>query len=539
MSRSPSLPAKFSKSVRLGLRALAALLAQADRRAPIRSALSIKATLRRGLALFLSTQMSLLGVLGRCQEHTSPEASKPGRAAVEAPQTGTGVQEYLRRPYEELFDLAPQLSFDAKAIAAQRKSLENAKKLCVSRFKNHAKEYQKQIDAAQKELKKRTASLTEEQRKQIHCKIQNLELLRSEAQALSQHAIPTAYDNLNAKLDLIEKWPALYRQTQREISSDTHVNRRWGDLKDIGFREIATNQQDDIKKGQQAVEEMKRSGLMPPELENKAIQEYVNSVAQRVAQKSDLKIPLHVTVLQSREINAFALPGGYLFVERGLLEAADDESELAGVLAHEMAHDAARHANKLMKRATIAGIFYQAAQVAAMVLTGGVAGIGMYYALQYGFYGLGLVLNLNLLGVSREYELEADQLGVQYAWNAGYDPSGFIRFFDKIATREGYIKGASWFRTHPPFYQRMVDSRREIMFLPPKPNMIVQTSAFEAMKQQLIPVVAVANKLESDKPSLKMTREQGCEPPKRLEYEAGQPIDELCSSSAINLNGKQ
>src|SRR5690349_14712891 len=539
MSRSPSLPAKFSKSVRLGLRALAALLAQADRRAPIRSALSIKATLRRGLALFLSTQMSLLGVLGRCQEHTSPEASKPGRAAVEAPQTGTGVQEYLRRPYEELFDLAPQLSFDAKAIAAQRKSLENAKKLCVSRFKNHAKEYQKQIDAAQKELKKRTASLTEEQRKQIHCRIQNLELLRSEAQALSGHAIPTAYDNLNAKLDVVEKWPALYKQSEQEMASGAHLTRRWGDVKDIGFREIAANQQDDIKKGQQAIEEMKRSGLLPPEVENKGIQEYVNSIAQRIAQKSDLKIPLHVSVLQSREINAFALPGGYLFIERGLLEAADDESELAGVIAHEMAHDAARHANKLMKKATIASIFYQAAQIAAVVLTGGVAGIGTYYALQYGFYGLGLVLNLNLLGVSREFEMEADQLGVQYAWNAGYDPSGFTRFFDKIATREGYVNGASWFRTHPPFYQRMVDTRREIMFLPAKPDLIVQTSAFEQMKKQLAPISVAANKEEMGRPSLKITREEGCEPPTKLEYNPGQPIETLCSAPAQTVNGYQ
>jgi predicted Zn-dependent protease len=73
---------------------------------------------------------------------------------------------------------------------------------------------------------------------------------------------------------------------------------------------------------------------------------------------------------------------------------------------------------------------------------------------------------LELLRVSRDYELEADQLGVQYAWNTGYDPGGFIRFFDKVATREGYVNGASWFRTHPPFYERMVDTRREIMFLP-------------------------------------------------------------------------
>jgi predicted Zn-dependent protease len=150
--------------------------------------------------------------------------------------------------------------------------------------------------------------------------------------------------------------------------------------------------------------------------------------------------------------------------------------------------------------------------------------------LQYGFYGLGLVLNLNLLGVSREFEMEADQLGVQYAWNAGYDPSGFIRFFDKIATREGYVNGASWFRTHPPFYQRMVDTRREIMFLPAKPNMIVQSSAFEQMKKELAPIAAAANKEEMGKPSLKITREEGCEPPKRLEYTPGQPVEQLCAA---------
>jgi beta-barrel assembly-enhancing protease len=487
---------------------------------------------RRTVAAIVSAQIAFLGVTfegyAAQQPPGSPSPTQPSANVVSSPPIE--LRGLLQKSYAELFELAPTLTFGAAEIAAQRKTLGKGKDFCVSRFKEHGKQYGKQIEVAQKDLKKKTASLTDQQRSQAHCRIQNLELLRSEAQALSGHAIPTAYDNLNAKLDLIEKWPALYKQTQQEIAIGAHLKRRWGDVKDIGFREIAANQQDDIKKGQQAIEEMKRSGLLPPEVEDKAIQEYVNTVAQRIAQKSDLKIPLHVSVLQSREINAFALPGGYLFLERGLLEAADDESELAGVIAHEMAHDAARHANKLMKKATIASIFYQAAQIAAVVLTGGVAGIGTYYALQYGFYGLGLVLNLNLLGVSREFEMEADQLGVQYAWNAGYDPSGFTRFFDKIATREGYVNGASWFRTHPPFYQRMVDTRREIMFLPPKPHMIVQSSAFEQMKKELAPIATAANKEEMGKPSLKITREEGCEPPKRLEYNPGQPIEELCAA---------
>jgi peptidase M48-like protein len=477
---------------------------------------------RRALIVFLCELLIFLptsDLASRRQESTGP------RTVVNP------LREYLQKPYVELFELAPQFRFTAGEIESLRKTLEQGEKSCVSSFKGHAKKYSSEIDAAQKDLKNRTASLSDEQRNQAHCRIQNLEQLKGEADVLSKHAIPTAYDNLGAKLDVIEKWPALFRQTRQEISSGAYLKRRWGDVKDIGFREIASGQEDDIKRGQQAIEEMKRTGMMPPAIEDKAVLDYVNTVAQQIAKHSDLKVPLRITLLQSKEINAFALPGGFLFIERGLLEAADDESELAGVLAHEMAHDTARHSNKLMKRATIASIFYSAAQVAAIVLTGGVAGIGIYYALQYGFYGLGMVLNLKLLGVSREYELEADQLGVQYAWNAGYDPSGFIRFFDKIAMKQGYINGVSWFRTHPPFYQRMVDTQREILFLPPKPDLVMQSSAFEEMKKKLAAVSKAAEKEEAGQPTLK-AREQGCEAPQKLEYEPGQPIEKLCSLSA-------
>lgn len=481
----------------------------------------MKNLIRRALIVFLCELMVFL---------PASDIVARRQATPPAPVKGS-LREFLQKPYIELFELASKINFSATEIERQRKALEEGEKSCVASFKSHAKLYSSEIDEAQKDLKKRSESLSDEQRKQAHCRIQNLETLKGEADVLSGHAIPTAYDNLGAKLDVIEKWPALYRQTQQEISSGAYLKRRWGDVKDIGFREIASGQQDDIKRGQQAIEEMKRAGMMLPQIEDKAIQDYVNTVAQQIAKHSDLKVQLRVTLLQSKEINAFALPGGFLFVERGLLEAADDESELAGVLAHEMAHVTARHSNKLMKRATIAGIFYQAAQIAAVVLTGGVAGIGLYYALQYGFYGLGLVLDLKLLGVSREYELEADQLGVQYAWNAGYDPSGFIRFFDKIAMKQGYINGVSWFRTHPPFYQRMVDTQREILFLPQKQDLVMQSSDFEKMKQALAPVAKEAEKKELGQPTL-FSREEGCEAPKKLEYEPGQPIEKLCSLSA-------
>ncbi|MCI0418653.1 MAG: M48 family metalloprotease, partial [Acidobacteria bacterium] len=306
---------------------------------------------------------------------------------------------------------------------------------------------------------------------------------------------------------------------------------RWGDVEDVGFRELAPGQEDDIKDGQEAIKQMKQAGMLPPEIENKKVQEYVSTLVTRIAKRSDLSVPVKVTLLNSKEINAFALPGGFLFVQRGLLEAAEDESQLAGVVAHEIAHAAARHSHKLMTKATISQIIYQAAQMAAMVFTGGAVGIGTYYALQYGFYGLGLVLSLNLLGVSRDYELEADQLGIQYAWNSGYDPSGFIRFFDKMATREGYVNGASWFRTHPPFYDRMVEAQREIMFLPQKSRLIRQTSAFEQMKKELSKVTKVAEKEEKNRPSL-IAPEQGCPQPNKIEYKPGEPIESLCSLPA-------
>ena len=485
--------------------------------------------MRRGLAVVLCGLLIFLPVASAGEQQQSA-ATEPAQKA--------SLRSYLQKSYLELFELAPKVEFTAGEYQRQRKIFEQGEKMCVTRFRDHAKQYGKQIEAAQKELKKKTAGLSEDERRQIHCNIQNVELLRSEAQVLSGHAIPVAYDNLNAKLDVLQNWPALYRETEREIADGSYLKRRWGDVKDIGFREIEPNQQDDIRRGQDAIEEMKRQGMLPKEVEDKAIQEYVNSVAQRVARRSDLRIPLHVAVLQSREINAFALPGGYLFIQRGLLEAADDESELAGVLAHEMSHIVGRHGHKLMKRATIASIFYQAAQVAAVILTGGVASVGLYYALQYGFYGLGLVLSLQLLGVSRDYEKEADQLGVQYAWNAGYDPAGFIRFFDKMATRKGYVNGVSWFRTHPPFYDRMVSSEREILFMSPKPSYVTQTSEFEAMKKRLAPITAAAVKEEISKPSLRITREEGCQPPKRLEYQADQPIEELCAQAPARIQSE-
>jgi Zn-dependent protease with chaperone function len=479
--------------------------------------------LRATLALLCSEL--LIGTLVGCGGHrvSLPEVKPPSK--VFEP-----LQEELKKSYLTLFETASKLEYSDSQILKMQEYLKQAQDYCVGRFEGVADGYQGRVEDAQKALKK--ANVTNEERHNLHCRIQEARALKSQADVISQHAIPVAYDNKQAKLELIQKWPAQFKQIQQTITDGTYKSRRWADVQDIGFREIEKDQKDDVKLGQEAIRDLKQSGLMPKEVEDEAVVSYVKRVAQKIAANSDLQVPLQITVLNSKEINAFALPGGFVFIQRGILEAADDESQLAGVIAHEMSHAVARHGHKLMTKATIASIIYQAAQVAAVVLTGGVAGIGTYYAIQYGFYGLGLTLNLTLLGVSRDFEQQADQLGIQYAWKAGYDTSGFIRFFDKMATKEGYVNGMSWFRSHPPFYQRMVESEREIMYLPKQEKAIMNTPEFAAMKQALTKVSVKAEEDSKQRPSL-LAPEQACPAPSKLVYEPDQPIETICSSPQI------
>jgi len=472
-----------------------------------------------------------------CSELLIANLAGCGRHRVELPTVKPVVgvfeplQEDLKKSYLTLFEIAPSLEYSETQIARMHDYLRQAQDFCVGRFEATAKEYQGSVDDAQKSLK---SKITDDQRHTLHCKIQDARTLKSQADVISQHAIPVAYANRQAKLDLIQQWPANLKEIRQSLADGTYKTRRWSDVEDIGFREIESGQKDDIKLGQEAIRDLKRTGLMPMEVEDQAVLSYVRGLAQKLAAKSDLQVPLQVTVLNSKEINAFALPGGFVFIERGLLEAVEDESQLAGVISHEMSHVVGRHGHKLMTKATIAGIMFQAAQIAAVIFTGGAAGIGTYYALQYSFYGLGLMLDLTLLGVSRDFEQQADQLGIQYAWNAGYDTSGFIRFFDKIATKEGYVNGASWFRSHPPFYQRMVESQREIIYLGQKPATIVDSNEFKAMKAALAKVTAKAAEEARDKPSL-LAPEKGCAPTTKLVYEPDQPIETICAAPRTKL----
>lgn len=439
------------------------------------------------------------------------------------------LQGKIALPYDELFNTASTAKFAAKDLQDMRKHLDDTQAYCTQRAKDSSARFEKQVNKGMEDLKRLAKDSGENQRHDLHCRVQEARSAQAQMDLLAHQLVPTAFQNSKAKLELLEKWPADEQLIQQKISSGEYRQRRWGNAEDIGFRKIESGQKDDIKRGENAVRQLREQGAMPRELENQQIRDYVNTVALRVAGNSDLEVPLKVVVLDSKEVNAFALPGGFLFVQRGLLDEVDDEAQLAGVLAHEMSHVAARHSWRLYKKVLLSSIVYQAAQIAALIATGGASSIGSYYALQYGFYGLGFAIDLNLLGVSREFELEADQLGMQYAWKSGYDPDGFIRFFDKMANKHGYAVGVSWFRTHPPFYDRMVHSREEMKYLPAKEAWVVQTQQFEQMKRMLKEVSAVSNaKQDAERPSL-LWKEEKCGKPPQL-YKPEDAIEKICNS---------
>jgi predicted Zn-dependent protease len=210
------------------------------------------------------------------------------------------------------------------------------------------------------------------------------------------------------------------------------------------------------------------------------VNEYVNRIGQNLVRHSDAKVPFTIKIIDDDQVNAFALPGGYFFVNTGLILAADNEAELAGVMAHEIGHVAARHATKtetrqqLFNLATIPLIFF-----------GGPAGLIVREA-------MGVAVPMSFLKFSRDEEREADLLGIEYEYSAGYDPAEFVHFFETLNSREkGAKKGkftfiAKAFATHPMNGDRIKRAEHEIdTMLPPKREYIVDTSEFEAIKARL------------------------------------------------------
>ena len=230
------------------------------------------------------------------------------------------------------------------------------------------------------------------------------------------------------------------------------------------------------------------------------ISEYVNRIGQNLVRNSDAQVPFTIKVIDSDEINAFALPGGFFYVYSGLILAADEEAELAGVMAHEIAHVAARHGTRQMTRAQYANI-----GTLPLIFMGG----GVGYAVRA---AAGLGLPVTFLKFQRGFEAEADYLGLQYMYKAGYDPSAFITFFEKIQAQQKRKPGslAKAFSSHPQTPDRIEASQKEIAtILPARPQYLVTTSEFDEVKARLAALEnrrkMVDDNKDGKKPSLRRT----------------------------------
>jgi hypothetical protein len=229
----------------------------------------------------------------------------------------------------------------------------------------------------------------------------------------------------------------------------------------------------EIALGKQLAQEVERQAKI---IDDPIIAEYVNRIGQNLVRNSDAKVPFTIKVIDSEDINAFALPGGFFFVNSGILLNADNEAEMAGVMAHEIAHVAARHGTRQASN----GQFLQIATIPLWVL-GGWTG----YAIRQ---GMGLAIPLGYLQFTKGYEKEADYLGLQYMYKAGYDPTAFVDFFEKIQSLEKKKPGtmAKVFSSHPPTDDRIKASQEEIQkILVAKPEYVLNTSEFNDVKSRL------------------------------------------------------
>ena len=229
----------------------------------------------------------------------------------------------------------------------------------------------------------------------------------------------------------------------------------------------------EIALGKQMAEEVEREGRL---VYDERITEYISRLGQNLVRNSDAKVPFTIKVLDSEEVNAFALPGGFMFVNTALILKADNEAELAGVLAHEIAHVAARHGTKQATRAEL--INYG---TIPLIFMGGWAGYAIRQAAS-------LAVPMGFLQFSRSMESEADRLGLEYVYKGGYDPLAFVDFFEKIQVQEKTKPGtiARVFSSHPMTSDRIRRAQKEIQdTLKPMPEYLVDTSEFHEVRDRL------------------------------------------------------
>jgi len=229
----------------------------------------------------------------------------------------------------------------------------------------------------------------------------------------------------------------------------------------------------EIALGKQMAEEIGRQADF---LADPVITEYVNRLGQNLLRNSDAKVPFNIKVIRSSEINAFALPGGFMFVNTGLILRAEGEAELAGVMAHEIAHVAARHGTRQATRGTIVNY-----STIPLIFIGGWAGCIIRQAAN-------VAVPMGVLQFSRALERQADHLGLEYMYKAGYDPLAFVDFFERIESLEKKKPGtiSKLFSSHPPTRSRIASAQGEIQNdLKPRTEYVLDTSAFHEVRERL------------------------------------------------------
>jgi len=210
-------------------------------------------------------------------------------------------------------------------------------------------------------------------------------------------------------------------------------------------------------------------------LSDPVVNEYVNRTGQLLVRHSDCKVPFIIKIVDDDGVNAFALPGGFFYVNSGLILAADDEAELAGVMAHEIAHVCARHATRNLTRSQIT----QYASL-PLIFLGGPVGFALREI-------SGFALPLSFLKFSRDAEREADLLGIQYQYSAGYDPTAFVDFFEKLESKEKESHNfvARAFMTHPMTDERVRRAESMLELLPDRDAYITDSSEFDQIRDRL------------------------------------------------------
>ena len=250
------------------------------------------------------------------------------------------------------------------------------------------------------------------------------------------------------------------------------------DVEAIGDRDVSKgvnfySLEKEIALGKQVAQEIERQAKV---IDDPVVAEYVNRLGQNLVRNSDVKVPVTIKVLDAEEVNAMALPGGFFFVNSGLILKAESEAELAGVMAHEIAHIAARHGTRQATRGQVVNL----ASI-PLIFMGGWTGYGIRQATS-------VLVPIGFLKFSRSFEQEADLLGLQYLYKAGYDPTSFVDFFEKIQSMEKKKPGtmAKVFSSHPMTDDRIKDSQKNIQeILASKPEYVVTTSEFNDVKARL------------------------------------------------------